>query len=61
MLRYFCCIAMTHALTFHRQTYIVPTAIVFNEDDGGAMPNNMRVYGTCCLLLMALVVFVGVK
>uniref|UniRef100_A0A671WJ39 Solute carrier family 12 member 7a n=1 Tax=Sparus aurata TaxID=8175 RepID=A0A671WJ39_SPAAU len=42
-------------------TYIVPTAIVFNEDDGGAMPNNMRVYGTCCLLLMALVVFVGVK
>lgn len=26
-----------------------------------AMLNNMRVYGTCCLVLMALVVFVGVK
>uniref|UniRef100_A0A8C7W280 Solute carrier family 12 member 7a n=1 Tax=Oncorhynchus mykiss TaxID=8022 RepID=A0A8C7W280_ONCMY len=26
-----------------------------------AMLNNMRVYGTCCLALMALVVFVGVK
>lgn len=25
------------------------------------MFNNMRVYGTCCLLLMALVVFVGVR
>ena len=25
------------------------------------MLNNMRVYGTCCLALMALVVFVGVK
>ncbi|XP_068558144.1 solute carrier family 12 member 7-like isoform X1 [Cebidichthys violaceus] len=37
-------------------TYIVPTAPVFKE-----MSNNMRVYGTCCLLLMALVVFVGVK
>ncbi|KAG7227429.1 hypothetical protein INR49_000435 [Caranx melampygus] len=39
--------------------YIVPTATVFKEDE--AMANNMRVYGTCCLVLMALVVFVGVK
>uniref|UniRef100_H3CLG6 Solute carrier family 12 member 7a n=1 Tax=Tetraodon nigroviridis TaxID=99883 RepID=H3CLG6_TETNG len=37
--------------------YIVPTASLFNEGEA----NNMRVYGTCCLLLMALVVFVGVR
>ncbi|XP_073347465.1 solute carrier family 12 member 7-like [Pagrus major] len=37
--------------------YIVPTAV----GKGGVMPNHMRIYGTCCLLLMALVVFVGVK
>ncbi|KAK5613533.1 hypothetical protein CRENBAI_020239 [Crenichthys baileyi] len=42
-------------------TYIVPTATIFKDNNGEAMPNNMRVYGTCCLLLMALVVFVGVK
>ncbi|XP_044075088.1 solute carrier family 12 member 7-like isoform X2 [Siniperca chuatsi] len=42
-------------------TYIVPTATVFKESESAAMLNNMRVYGTCCLLLMALVVFVGVK
>ncbi|CAK6982188.1 solute carrier family 12 member 7-like [Scomber scombrus] len=46
-------------------TYIVPTATVFvaqsKEGEGLAMANNMRVYGTCCLILMALVVFVGVK
>ncbi|KAM7401309.1 hypothetical protein PAMA_005482 [Pampus argenteus] len=46
-------------------TYIVPTATLFEaqskESEGVAMLNNMRVYGTCCLLLMALVVFVGVK
>ncbi|XP_049889489.1 solute carrier family 12 member 7-like isoform X4 [Epinephelus moara] len=42
-------------------TYIVPTATVFKEGESAAMSNNMRVYGTCCLLLMALVVFVGVK
>lgn len=47
-------------LSPHCQTYIVPTA-VFKEDSSAAMPNNMRVYGTCCLFLMALVVFVGVK
>uniref|UniRef100_A0A665WEC2 Solute carrier family 12 member 7-like n=1 Tax=Echeneis naucrates TaxID=173247 RepID=A0A665WEC2_ECHNA len=40
-------------------TYIIPTATLFEED--AAMLNNMRVYGTCCLVLMALVVFVGVK
>ncbi|TWW73962.1 Solute carrier family 12 member 7 [Takifugu flavidus] len=39
--------------------YIVPTATLFNE--GAVMFNTMRVYGTCCLLLMALVVFVGVR
>ncbi|XP_037537487.1 solute carrier family 12 member 7 [Nematolebias whitei] len=42
-------------------TYIVPTATVFKGNDKEAMLNNMRVLGTCCLLLMALVVFVGVK
>ncbi|XP_069565901.1 solute carrier family 12 member 7-like isoform X2 [Brachyistius frenatus] len=41
--------------------YIVPTATVFKNNNAEAMLNNMRVYGTCCLLLMALVVFVGVK
>lgn len=44
------------------QIYIVPTATLFNEGEtGSAMFNNMRVYGTCCLFLMALVVFVGVR
>uniref|UniRef100_A0A3B4U663 Solute carrier family 12 member 7 n=1 Tax=Seriola dumerili TaxID=41447 RepID=A0A3B4U663_SERDU len=42
-------------------TYIVPTATVFKEGDNAAMLNNMRIYGTCCLVIMALVVFVGVK
>ncbi|CAB1428592.1 unnamed protein product, partial [Pleuronectes platessa] len=42
-------------------TYIIPTATVFKEGEDAAMLNNMRVYGTCCLVLMALVVFVGVK
>ncbi|XP_026169313.1 solute carrier family 12 member 7-like isoform X2 [Mastacembelus armatus] len=42
-------------------TYIVPTATVFKESEDAQMHNNMRVYGTCCLVLMALVVFVGVK
>nr|XP_020469031.1 solute carrier family 12 member 7-like isoform X2 [Monopterus albus] len=42
-------------------TYIVPTAAMFNESEDSPMSNNMRVYGTCCLVLMALVVFVGVK
>uniref|UniRef100_A0A3P8X0J8 Solute carrier family 12 member 7a n=1 Tax=Cynoglossus semilaevis TaxID=244447 RepID=A0A3P8X0J8_CYNSE len=42
-------------------TYIVPTAKVFKEGGDTDFLNNMRVYGTCCLVLMALVVFVGVK
>uniref|UniRef100_A0A3P9IXB9 Solute carrier family 12 member 7b n=1 Tax=Oryzias latipes TaxID=8090 RepID=A0A3P9IXB9_ORYLA len=46
-------------------TYIVPAAAIFKaekkEDEAGALLNNMRVYGTCCLTLMAVVVFVGVK
>ncbi|XP_077393202.1 solute carrier family 12 member 7-like isoform X2 [Festucalex cinctus] len=45
-------------------TYIVPTATLFEatiENEGTAALNNIRVYGTCCLLLMALIVFVGVK
>ncbi|GAA6102426.1 solute carrier family 12 member 7-like isoform X1 [Tachysurus ichikawai] len=36
--------------------YIVPNGASFEEQ-----LNNMRVYGTCCLALMALVVFVGVR
>ncbi|KAF4086102.1 hypothetical protein AMELA_G00102930 [Ameiurus melas] len=35
--------------------YIVPSAALFED------LNNMRVYGTCCLVIMALVVFVGVR
>ncbi len=31
------------------------------EDEPAALLNNMRVFGTCCLTLMAVVVFVGVK
>ncbi|MGH0135854.1 UNVERIFIED_CONTAM: hypothetical protein FKN15_023392, partial [Acipenser sinensis] len=45
-------------------TYIVPNAAIFKGENGGeseAMLNNMRVYGTCCIILMALVVYVGVK
>ncbi|XP_061926369.1 solute carrier family 12 member 7-like isoform X1 [Entelurus aequoreus] len=46
-------------------TYIVPTATLFEaeslEGQGTAAKNTVRVYGTCCLLLMALIVFVGVK
>ncbi|XP_061093726.1 solute carrier family 12 member 7 isoform X1 [Conger conger] len=46
-------------------TYIVPSAAIFKAEDkefaAEAMLNNMRVYGTCCLALMAVVVFVGVK
>nr|UQS87555.1 solute carrier family 12 member 7a [Rhamdia quelen] len=36
--------------------YIIPTGASFNDH-----LNNMRVYGTGCLVLMALVVFVGVR
>ncbi|KAJ8413276.1 hypothetical protein AAFF_G00092720 [Aldrovandia affinis] len=46
-------------------TYIVPSAAIFKaaekEHEAEAMLNNMRVYGTCCLALMSVVVFVGVK
>ncbi|XP_062235926.1 solute carrier family 12 member 7 isoform X2 [Platichthys flesus] len=46
-------------------TYIVPKAAIFvaekKEDELNALLNNMRVYGTCCLALMSVVVFVGVK
>ncbi|XP_054881178.1 solute carrier family 12 member 6-like isoform X2 [Poeciliopsis prolifica] len=40
--------------------YIVPEAEIF-KGGGAAMLNNMRVYGSICLLLMSLLVFVGVK
>lgn len=39
------------------QLYIIPPEKVVKETTA----NDMRIYGTCCLLLMALVVFVGVK
>lgn len=46
-------------------TYISPSASVFQAEsvdgEAAAMLNNMRVYGTGTLVLMALVVFVGVK
>ncbi|XP_072297054.1 solute carrier family 12 member 7-like isoform X3 [Eucyclogobius newberryi] len=46
-------------------TYIVPSTRVFEaelkEGEAAAWANNMRVFGTGCLLIMALVVFVGVK
>uniref|UniRef100_A0A3B5R2Z3 Solute carrier family 12 member 7 n=1 Tax=Xiphophorus maculatus TaxID=8083 RepID=A0A3B5R2Z3_XIPMA len=46
-------------------TYIVPQAAIFTaerkEDQHNALLNNMRIYGTCCLSLMAIVVFVGVR
>ncbi|NWZ66706.1 S12A7 protein, partial [Acrocephalus arundinaceus] len=46
-------------------TYISPSAAIFKVSDVAeepeAMLNNMRVYGTCIIILMAIVVFVGVK
>uniref|UniRef100_A0A673MFZ3 Solute carrier family 12 member 7-like n=1 Tax=Sinocyclocheilus rhinocerous TaxID=307959 RepID=A0A673MFZ3_9TELE len=44
-------------------TYIMPNAAVFKAETGEptGMQNNMRIYGTCCLVIMTLVVFVGVK
>ncbi|KAM6375859.1 solute carrier family 12 member 7 isoform 1-T1 [Alca torda] len=45
-------------------TYISPSAAIFKAEEGEeteAMLNNMRVYGTCIIILMAIVVFVGVK
>ncbi|XP_062845440.1 solute carrier family 12 member 4 [Trichomycterus rosablanca] len=45
--------------------YLVPQAAIFHAVDvhagNSAMLNNMRVYGSICLSLMAVVVFVGVK
>ncbi|XP_036386737.1 solute carrier family 12 member 5 [Megalops cyprinoides] len=47
--------------------YIVPQAAIFKleglegPEAEAALLNNMRVYGTCVLTLMAIVVFVGVK
>ncbi|XP_041095486.1 solute carrier family 12 member 6-like isoform X1 [Polyodon spathula] len=45
--------------------YIVPAAAIFRSEsedgEAAAMLNNMRVYGTCFLVLMGLLVFVGVK
>ncbi|XP_048371175.1 solute carrier family 12 member 7 isoform X3 [Sphaerodactylus townsendi] len=45
--------------------YISPNAAIFKADDKAAieaaMLNNMRVYGTCAVALMAIVVYVGVK
>lgn len=59
---------MNHRLVFHPfQTYIAPGMSLFGDvrSSGGAtssvMLNNMRVYGTILLLLLATVVFVGVK
>ncbi|XP_068163763.1 solute carrier family 12 member 6-like isoform X2 [Antennarius striatus] len=45
--------------------YMAPKAAIFEskepEGEGAAMLNNMRVYGSICLLLMSLLVFVGVR
>lgn len=49
------------------QIYIIPQAAIFKieglegAEAEAALLNNMRVYGTIVLSLMALVVFVGVK
>ncbi|OCT60495.1 solute carrier family 12 member 5 isoform X2 [Xenopus laevis] len=46
-------------------TYLFPGMAVFKaqeaSEEAAAMLNNMRVYGTCVLTCMAIVVFVGVK
>ncbi|KAM9494881.1 solute carrier family 12 member 4 [Clarias gariepinus] len=45
--------------------YLVPQAAIFHATDvvaeSSVMLNNMRIYGSICLSLMAVVVFVGVK
>uniref|UniRef100_A0A8C6PIZ3 Solute carrier family 12 member 4 n=1 Tax=Nothobranchius furzeri TaxID=105023 RepID=A0A8C6PIZ3_NOTFU len=45
--------------------YLVPQAAIFHSTDplgnDSTLLNNMRVYGSICLSLMAVVVFVGVK
>uniref|UniRef100_A0A8C5SXL9 Amino acid permease/ SLC12A domain-containing protein n=1 Tax=Laticauda laticaudata TaxID=8630 RepID=A0A8C5SXL9_LATLA len=40
--------------------YISPNAAIFHGSEEATL-NNMRVYGTCIVALMAIVVFVGVK
>ncbi|XP_018090658.1 solute carrier family 12 member 5 [Xenopus laevis] len=46
-------------------TYLFPGMAIFKaqeaSEEAAAMLNNMRVYGTCVLTCMAIVVFVGVK
>ncbi|KAG8446574.1 hypothetical protein GDO86_014141 [Hymenochirus boettgeri] len=46
-------------------TYLFPSMAIFipqeASEEQAAMLNNMRVYGTCVLTCMAIVVFVGVK
>uniref|UniRef100_A0A8C1GGC9 Solute carrier family 12 member 7a n=1 Tax=Cyprinus carpio TaxID=7962 RepID=A0A8C1GGC9_CYPCA len=46
--------------TFAGSMYILGTMEIFLVKPTG-MQNNMRIYGTCCLVIMTLVVFVGVK
>lgn len=60
---------MSHPLSpspsLRSQLYIAPSVALFKASDAdgepAAMLNNMRLYGSLCLLLMALLVFVGVK
>jgi len=44
-------------------TYMAPSMSIFGDftKDASIMYNNFRVYGTCLLLVMGLIVFVGVK
>lgn len=62
---YFLCLHLSPSLFF--QIYIVPQAAIFKieglegPEAEEALLNNMRVYGTIVLSLMALVVFVGVQ
>lgn len=45
------------------QTYMAPSLSIFGDftKDASIMYNNFRVYGTCLLMVMGLIVFVGVK
>ncbi len=45
------------------QIYIMTKDAAFKAESGESigMQNYMRIYGTCCLVIMTLVVFVGVK
>ncbi|RLU20061.1 hypothetical protein DMN91_006667 [Ooceraea biroi] len=44
-------------------TYMAPSLSIFGDftKDANIMYNNFRVYGTCLLMVMGLIVFVGVK